>query len=470
MEENMSKIASDTKTASDLLADHFTNVSFRDLPPKLILDAKTLVADYLGVAIAGSQTDSGAIAARFANETGGKAEATLIGHAGRVPAVHAAFANAISSHSIELDDVDVLALFHFSPPIVSAALAIAEREKSSGEDFIAAVALGCEMMARASAAANNSLRDRGYHTTPTCGVFGATIAAARLLKLDRDQIVSALGLAGAQSSGLMEMYGPSMQKRFNPGPAARNGITAALMAKLGFTGAATIFDGERGFLRAFTDKFNLGELTKGLGKDYPIYMEYKAYSCARPIHNAIDCALNIRKQMKEPIANVSAITMQRHPAWANYHLNTRPKTYHEAQVSLPYSTAVALLEGNALLPQYQDEKLDDPEILRLSQMIKVVPNSSLPRGVSCLMTLRTTGGAEFKSQIDHPRGSIENPMSSEDMSNKAHMLGDDIIGRPAMDALIERAGNVEKLASLGEIMGLVVPKAPVRAAIGGRHA
>jgi 2-methylcitrate dehydratase PrpD len=466
----MSKTASDTKTASDFLADHFTKVSDRDLPPKLISDAKTLVADYLGVAIAGSQTDSGAIAARFANETGGKPEATLIGHAGRVPAVHAAFANAISSHSIELDDVDVLALFHFSPPIVSAALAVAERESSSGAEFIEAVALGCEMMARLSAAANNSLRDRGYHTTPTCGVFGATVAAARLLKLDRDQMVSALGMAGAQASGLMEMYGPSMQKRFNPGPAARNGITAAVMAKFGFTGAATIFDGERGFLKAFTDKFDLGELTMGLGKDYPVYMEYKAYSCARPIHNAIDCALNIRNELKEPVANISAITMRRHPAWANYHLNTKPKTYHEAQVSLPYSTAVALIEGNALLPQYQDEKLNDPEILRLSHMIKVIVDPSLPRGVSCLMTLKTTGGAELKSQVDHPRGSIENPMSPEDMSNKAHMLGDSVVGRPVMDTLIDRARNVEKLANVAELMQLTVPKTPARAAIGGRHA
>jgi len=457
-------------TPSEMLADHYTRIAASELPPKLIADAKTLVLDYLGVGIAGSQTDSGAIAARFATETGGKAEAALIGHPGRVPAVHAAFANAISAHSIELDDVDVLALFHFSPPVVSAALAVAEREAASGADFIAAVALGCEMMARASAATNPSLRDRGYHTTPACGVFGAAIAAARLLKLDRDQLVSALGLAGAQASGLMEMYGPSMQKRFNPGPAARNGITAALMAKLGFTGAATIFDGERGFCRAFTDAFDLAELTKGLGREFPVYMEYKPYSCARPIHNAIDCALDIRKRLKEPIANVHAITMRRHPAWAHYHLNTRPKTYHEAQVSLPYSVAVALIEGNALLPQYQDDKLDDPEILRLAQMVKVVPDAGLPRGVSCLMILRTTGGAEFKSQVDHPRGSIANPMSPDDMSNKVHMLGDGVIGRKSVDALIDRANNVEALAGIGEIMGLVVPQAPARAAIGGGRA
>ncbi len=457
-------------TPSEVLADHFAKIHISDLPPKLIADAKTLVLDYLGVGIAGSQTDSGAIAARFAVETGGKAESTLIGHAGRVPAVHAAFANAIASHSIELDDVDVLALFHFSPPVVAAALAAAERERSSGADFIVAVALGCEMMARASAATNPSLRDRGYHTTPTCGVFGATIAAARLLKLDRDQIVSALGLAGAQASGLMEMYGPSMQKRFNPGPSARNGVTSALMAKLGFTGAATIFDGERGFCRAFSDKFDLGELTKGLGKDFPVYIEYKPYSCARPIHNAIDCALDIRERLQEPIGNIASIIMRRHPAWAHYHLNAKPKTYHEAQVSLPYSVAVALIEGQALLPQYQDSKLGDPEISRLSRMVQVVPDDSLPRGVSCLMILQTTGGAEFKSQVDHPRGSIKNPMSPEEMSNKVHMLADGIIGRKSVDELIDRVKNAETLTNIENVMGLVVPPASARPAIGGGRA
>src|SRR4051794_28328637 len=189
-----------TETASEILADHFVGLTVSKIPPKLIDDAKTLLLDYLGVALAGSRTDSGRIGNRFAAETGGEPEATLIGDGRRVPALHAAMANAISSHSVELDDVDVLALFHFSPPVVSSALAVAEREHASGQELVAAIVAGCEMMARASAATNPSLRDRGFHTTPTCGVFGATIAAAKLLKLDRNKTVSAMGLAGAQSS------------------------------------------------------------------------------------------------------------------------------------------------------------------------------------------------------------------------------------------------------------------------------
>lgn len=446
-----------TETAAEILANHFTRLKLEAIPAKHVSDAKTLVQDYLGVALGGSRTDSARIAARFAVETGGTAEATIIGHGGRVPALHAALANAIASHSIELDDVDILALFHFSPPVVSAALAVAERERSSGREFIAAVVAGCEMMARASNATNFSLRDRGYHTTPTCGVFGATIAAARLMGLDRDQTVSALGLAGAQASGLMEMYGPSMQKRFNPGPAARNGVTAAVMAKMGFTGAATIFDGERGFCRAFTDAFDTGALTKDLGTDFPIHVEYKAYSCARPIHNAIDCALEIRRQLQEPLAAVTSITMRRHPAWAHYHLNARPKTYHEAQVSLPYSVAVALIEGAALFPQYQDSKLDDPEIRRLSDMVEVVPDETLPRGVSCLMILRTRGGAEFRSQIDHPKGSIAYPMTAEETKRKVHLLGDPVLAEAGVTAMIDMVDRIETLPSVEDLMRATAP-------------
>jgi 2-methylcitrate dehydratase PrpD len=444
-------------TAAETLGKHFANLKAGDIPKVKIAECKALVRDYLGVALAGSQTGSGKAARAFALDLGGKAENTLIGYGDKVTAVHGALVNAISSHSIELDDVDILALFHFSPPVVSAALAAAERENASGEEFIAAVVAGCDMMARASDAMNFSLRNRGYHTTPVCGVFGATIAAARLFKLNEEQTVSALGMAGAQASGLMEMYGPSMQKRFNPGPAARNGVTAAQMAKHGFTGAATIFDGERGVLKAFTDENDVAALTRNLGTDYPVHIEYKAYSCARPIHNAIDCALAVRKELKEPLGAITSMTMRRHPAWANYHLNTRPKTYHEAQVSLPYSVAVALIEGAAFFPQYSNDKLGDKEILRLSDLLKIVPDDSLPRGVSCHLVVETAGGAKLESQIDHPKGSIAYPMTDAEMRNKVHLLGDAVIGAEQVNRMISAIDDVENLDSISKLTRLTAP-------------
>ncbi len=446
-----------SQTAAEQLAAHFAGLRLDAIPRKHADDVQLLVRDYLGVALGGSQTYSGEIAARFVTDTGGVADARLIGRPGRVPAASAAFANAIASHSIELDDVDILALYHFSPPVISAALAVAERVGASGAAFLAACVGGCEMMARVSDATNPSLRNRAYHTTPTAGVFGAAVAASMLLGLDAAQTTSALGLAGAQASGLMEMYGPSMQKRFNPGPAARNGVAAAQMAQLGFTGAATILDGERGFCRAFSDSYDIGKLTSGLGQDYPIHIEYKAYSCARPIHNAIDCALDVRRQMTGPTAAIQSMVMRRHPDWAHYHLNKAPQTYHEAQVSLPYSVAVALIEGAALLPQYQDSKLRDPEILRLSDMLTIEVDPSLPRGVTCHLTVRLQGGGTLASQVDHPRGSIANPMTAEEMDRKVHLLADPVLGSAGVDAVIASTAHLDGLAHIDELTRLLQP-------------
>jgi 2-methylcitrate dehydratase PrpD len=388
----------------------------------------------------------------FAQCGGTKAESTLIGDSARVPAALAAFANAISSHSIELDDIDVLALFHFSPPVYSAALAAADYVGASGKQLLVALAAGCEMMERASKATNPSIRNRGFHTTPTCGVFGATVAAGKILRLSRDKLVSALGMAGAQASGLMEMYGPSMQKRFNPGPTARNGVTAALMAQLGFTGADTIFEGERGFLKAFSDKTQPQELVDKLKAPYELLIEFKPYSCARPIHNAIDCALDIRRQEGFDVDAIQSIHVARHPDWARYHQNKTPRTYHEAQVSLPFSAAVAFLEGKALLKQYSDRNIRNPKVKRLSDITSISEDASLPRGVSCKMTVKFRDGLELQSQVDYPKGSIENPMSDQEMRGKFDSLAGPVIGAKRATALADEVMNLEKVADVSTLL------------------
>ncbi len=177
------KKSSAGRTLAAQLAAHHSRLSYRQVPEESRHAMKRLLLDYLGVAIAGSQTESGVIAREFAKLQGKAPEATLIGGRERVPMAAASFANAISCHSIELDDIDVLALFHFSPPVFSSALAVAEASGANGKDLIAALAAGCEVMERVSMAVNNDLRNRAFHTTPTCGVFGATVAAGKLMGL-----------------------------------------------------------------------------------------------------------------------------------------------------------------------------------------------------------------------------------------------------------------------------------------------
>jgi 2-methylcitrate dehydratase PrpD len=441
-------------TAARRLAEHHGRLTYRAIQEADRHAMKRLLLDYLGVAIAGSQTESGVIARKFAALQGRGAESTLIGGRGRVPMASAAFANAISSHSIELDDIDVLALFHFSPPVVSVALAVGEAVGASGKDVLAAMASGCEVMERVSIAANNALRDGAFHTTPTCGVFGATAAAAKLLKLGPEQFTCAFGLAGAQASGVMEMYGPSMQKRFNPGPAARNGVTAALMAQLGFTGTDAIFEGERGFLKAFARRDDAAAIVRDLDKPYELRIEFKPYSCARPIHNAIDCALEIQRVHELPLGKIRSIVVRRHPDWAHYHQNSAPRTYHEAQVSLPYSVAIALLEGKALLDQYTDAKLGDKAVRRLVGLTRIESDGSLPRGVSCHMTMTMASGDTYVSQVDYPKGSIENPMSDEELRAKFDTLAIPVVGRARAARIAETVDRIERCSDVGELLRL----------------
>lgn len=444
-------------TAASTLSAHFTAVRFDSLPKDQVAQMKRLLLDYLGVALAGSRTESGRIVGDFVIEIGGSPQAAVLGRSTRVPALHAAFANAVSEHSIELDDVDEEALFHYGPPIVSTALAVGQWREASGAETLAAMLVGCEMLARLSRATNSALRDRGFHTTPTCGAFGATVAAGYLLKLTDHQMTSALGLAGAQAAGLMEMYGPSMQKRFNPGPAARAGVTAAVLAGMGFTGADAIFEGERGFGAAFSGRLDLDELTGGLGSRIPVIVEHKAYSAARPIHNAIDCALAMRPKLDGSLENIQGIVVHRHPDWADYHLNQKPSTYHEAQVSLPYSVAIALKFGSALPEQYSDVNLQDAELQSLARLVSIEKDPSLPRGVSCRTVITLTDGRIVESQVDDPKGSVGNPLTQNELVAKFKMLTEPVLSPPRADAVIASVDNLESLENIGSLLQLVEP-------------
>ncbi len=441
---------------TEKLARYAANLKYEDIPLNTKTEVKRLILDYISCAYGGMQTESGRIAAEFAREFAEKGKCTVIGFGYPSAPYNAAFANAILAHSTEMDDTDVLAYFHTAPPIVSAALATAEWVNASGKGFLVGVTIGSEVVNRVSEATNPSLRNRGFHTTPTAGVFGAGAAAGRILKLNAGKMVSVLGLSGAQASGLMEMYGPSMAKRFNPGPAARNGVTAALFAERGFTGAETILEGERGFCRAFSDKCALELLTKDLGQDIRLPIEYKPYACARPIHNAIDCALLIRQEHSPDLQKIASLLVKRHPEWGTrYHNIKEPRTYHEAQMSLPFSVAVALVTGKAFLDQYSDENLKNPEIQRLAKMTNIADDPSLPRGVSCRMILETQEGKKMEVQVDYPKGSQQNPMTEAERYAKFEGLSHKVLTKRQRETIIQKIAELENVKSIREFTSLL---------------
>lgn len=438
------------------LAQFVYKLQFEDIPEHVVNEVKSLILDYIGVALRGSKTESGEIMASFQEEYGrSKEEATLIGFGKKVTSQAAAYANAVSSHSIELDDVDDLALFHFSPPIVSAALASAEANNSSGKDLITAVTIGCDIMKRLSNVMNPMLRNRGFHTTPVCGIFGATAAAAKLEGLSVEEIVSAFGLAGAHASGLMEMYGSNMQKRINPGPASHNGIVSARLAKRGYTGADSIFDGVRGVLRAFSGQEDSSELVAELGTKFEFGIEFKRYACARPIHNAVGCALEIRPQLINRLGSIKEMTIFRHPDWAHYHEIKSPKSVHEAQVSLNHAVAVALIDGDAFLENFEENWINHTEVKRLSEMLAFVPDPQLPRGVSCRLQIVLDSGELYEAQVDYPKGSAQNPMSTEDHWSKFTKLASTRLEVSKLPQIRNKVDDLPSLKSINELTELL---------------
>lgn len=440
---------------ANYFVNHFT---YEGIPELTRSNLKMLLMDYLGVAVKGITTITGQITREYFTEKGGKPEATLFNSAIKLPAESAAFANAVSSHSLEMDDIDRLAFFHFSPPVYSAALAVAEMAAASGRELITALAAGVEMMERLSLAMNPGLRDRGFHTTPTLGIFGATVACGLLMKLTEEQMVSAFGLAGSQVAGMLEFYGESMQKRFNPGPAAHNAILAVRLAQRGFTGADTIFEGKRGICRAYSDTCDFSQLENPKQGDYIFNIELKPYACARPIHAPIDAANDLRRQLAQAgqqVEDVVRVDVYRHPWWADYHTNQEPKTYHDAQTSMCFSFALAMAVGGNFFSDYLKAVEDhDQRVFDLTKKVFSVCDPDFPNSTGCWAKATMKDGSEFKAVATYPKGSVENPMTPEDRKNKFVRLS----GFKFSPEQVERLANlIEDLEqhSASELLALV---------------
>src|SRR5579871_2450180 len=234
------------------LAEALSAARYEDLSPATLEDTRRSILDWLGSALAGAVEPPARMAQRVVALLGSSSEATVLA-AGRSSAAGAALANGVASHILELDDIHKGSTIHAAAPVISAALAVAEREHADGKAFLLAVAVGYEAALRIGEAVNPS-HYRFWHPTGTVATFGAAAAAGSLLKLDAAQMLDALGSAGTQAAGLWEFNADgAMSKHLHPGKAAFNGILSADLAREGFTGAKRILEGERGFFRAMSD-------------------------------------------------------------------------------------------------------------------------------------------------------------------------------------------------------------------------
>jgi 2-methylcitrate dehydratase PrpD len=457
--------------ATRLLAELLATTRYDDLPADVIDHARRAVTDWLGSALAGSIETPARLAQQIAAGFGASSEATMFS-AGRASAPAAAFANGVASHILELDDIHRGSTVHAAAPIIPAALAIAEREHAGGRAFLAALAIGYEAAFRIGEAVNPS-HYYFFHPTGTVATFGAAAAAGSLLGLNTDRMVDALGSAGTQAAALWEFNADgAMSKHLHPGKAAMNGVIAADLARVGFTGATRILEGERGFFRAMTQSFDESRVTDGLGTRWKIGENgYKLYSCCAHTHTAVDSALDVRARRRwsrnDVLREVTGVTIETYGPGYEIVKEMNPRTPYQAKFSLAYCVATALLEGTLGLEQFGEERFG-PDGVReaatadLLGRVQVTVADDLtakyPSAWPVRLTVSLSDGATERAGGEHPRGSAEDPVSTDELERKfstlvAARFGDDV-ARSALAALhsIDRCADVVDLfASLGRL-------------------
>jgi len=449
------------------LARWISNLKWADLPERTKAVARLALFDTVGCGTYGYETAWTQALLGWAQVGGGRGASRIWNdQQPNLRAADAALVNGTSAHAFELDDYHNAKL-HPGAVVVPAALAMAEQRQSSGEQLLAAIAVGYEVMIRSSLALEPSAaRLRGWHLTGACGPFGAAAACAVLMGLDVEHTAWALGLAGTQGAGLWAFNADgTMSKRLHAGKAAHSGVLAAELAAAGFSGPTQIYETQDGgFLKAFSDKSDPAPLTHELGsKFHTDGVSIKPYSCCGSTHAYIDAALELRHRLGnawDPMRPVRVGLSKVVDVQCGF--DYAPSSALNAQMSLRYCVAVALTDGQVLPAQFSEQKMRDPALCALAGRLELVDDPGLDK----LYPVHFAGwvAAEVDGQwmqvdILDPTGSIAKPV------NLAAARAKFAANNPQLpvDDIADVAMNIER-HSARELIDLLVPQRGARAA------
>ncbi|MGY4154560.1 2-methylcitrate dehydratase PrpD [Bradyrhizobium sp. USDA 4461] len=449
---------SEPKPAQDVtrkLAHYLVAAKYDDLPANVRKEGVRTLLNWVGVAIGGSHHQTVDIAVSALAPFSGPAQASLFGRRERFDIMNAAFLNGVSSHIFDYDDTHLKTIIHPAGPVASAILALSEMQHVSGKDFLNALVLGVETECRIGNAVYPNHYDVGWHITGTAGVFGSAAAVGKLLNLNEQQMVWALGLAASQPVGLRESFG-SMNKSFNPGRAASNGIFAAMLAEKNFTSSDSMIEAKRGWANTISTKQDYNEILGDLGKRYEAALNtYKPFACGIVMHPAIDAAIQLRNESKLTADQIERIDLKVHPLVLELTGKKTPREGLEGKFSIYHAVAVALVEGAGGEKQFSDRAVTDPTVVALrSKVMPVITPGIDPAQVD--MTIVLKDGRTLHRYIEHAIGSVEVPMTDKQLETKFADLADGIIPAAAARRVMDACWNVENLPDAAEIARLSV--------------
>jgi 2-methylcitrate dehydratase PrpD len=413
------------QSVAQSLVQRIAAVDAAHLPPSVRETCERLLIDVAGLCVVARDTDYVKAALAAWPEPGA---ATAIGHARPLSAAGAAFVNGTAAHGEDFDDTFEGGPVHAGAVIVPAVLAAAEQEKLSGPAALLGIAVGVETICRLSLVVPKAVHKAGFHPTAVFGAMAAAAGVGAALRLDQKQLTDALGIAGSMASGIIEYLADgSWTKRMHPGWAAQSGLRAALLARAGFTGPATVFEGVHGVFQGFahTREGNYGALLDGFGERWLTEtLAFKPYPCGTMVQPYIDCARRLAQrnikaeEIAEMVCEVGEGTV--HRLWEPLADKQRPPNGYAAKFATPYCIAAAFLHGNLGLDAFTDAAVADPAVRALAAKVsyRIDPTNPYPNAYTGHIRARLADGGTLEERQPHLRGGAQAPLSRTELEEK----------------------------------------------------
>jgi 2-methylcitrate dehydratase PrpD len=468
------------------VAGFIASTRYSDLPPEVVALGKKSILDGLGLALAGSVAKSGGLIRRHLQGLGcvGGA-AAVIGSSLRLPPRFAAFANGTAVHADDYDDTQLAVardrvyglLTHPTAPVLPAVLALAESQGRPGMDLLTAYHVGVEVECKIAEAINPRHYQHGFHSTATCGTFGAAAGLANLLGFPPEIAATALGIAGSLSAGLRENFG-TMMKPFHAGRAAESGVLAAEFSRLGFTATPCILEAPRGFFRAAGGGYDEAAIHGKLGRPWTFLdpgVSIKPHPSGSLTHPGMTLMRTLIREHGIRPAQVARVKVGTNQNMPNALIHHRPRTELQAKFSMEFCMAILLLEGKAGLPEFTDEVVNRPDVQAMIQKVEfgVHPEAEAAGydKMTTIIEITLTDGRQISGRADFGKGSPANPMSYDEVADKfRECAAFSRWPRSKAERVIELLRRLEELRDVRELTTLLSKEAGEKARPAARAA
>jgi 2-methylcitrate dehydratase PrpD len=432
------------------LASWLVQSEWRDVPERTRYEAVRSVFNWVGCCLGGARHETTDRAMAALAEFSGRPEATVLGRDERLDIMHAAMLNGITSHVLDYDDTHLDTIIHPAGPVASGLLALAEKHDASGEAFMHAFVLGVEAECRIGLAVYPSHYERGFHITGTAGVFGSAVACAKLMGLDEQQTIWAMGIAATQSAGLKEMFG-TMCKAFHVGSAGQNGLKAALLAAKNYTSSPGVLEAPEGFAFTYSDEQDFSQITDELGTRWETDKNtYKPFSCGIVTHPIIDGCIQLRNEHGLTADQIERVSLRVNPLVIKLTGKTTPQTGLEAKFSIFYISAAAIVTGVAGPNQFTDEAVRIPEVVALRDRVEATVDERVSEE-EAFVTIRLKDGTEHSIHVEHAIGSVQRPLTKEHLEQKFADQAQTALPTSQIEDVMALCWEIEGLDAVGEL-------------------